>query len=346
MKILIIKLGAIGDILATSPIFSALKNKGRDIYVYHLVLDSYKAGSEGNPSIDHQIVVNLKPGYSFQNFVELVKTLMILRKVKFDTAVILHRNFAFQVLCLFSGIRRIIGFTSSRNYLLDVKIPYQIDINRTVQEYNLLKLAGLITGGVPNKLEFYPTFSKVNEQKFEIFPAKYIACNPGGGNVYSSAKNRLWPVDSYAKLIELSPYPFVILGQGDADRLLVDELKSKAHKDFIDMVNMLSFDEAAIALKKSLLYVGNDSSLLFLAAAMGVSSIGLFGPTQVIAANPLGQKQFFIKSLANCSPCYDPRDGIKGTMYTCSNNICMQNISVDSVLSMIHSHINTAQALG
>ena len=332
------------EVLASSPIFTLIKNKSKDIHVYHLVLDSYKSGSKGNPSIDQQIVVNLELGRSLRNFIELVKTLMKLKKVKFDIAVILHRNFSFQLLCLFSGIKRIIGFTSSRNYFLDVKIPYQIDINRTVQEYNLLKFADLVAGDIPNKLEFYPILSKVNKQKLEVLPALYIACNPGGGNAHSSAKNRLWPIDSYARLIELSPYPFVILGEGGADRFLVDELKSKTRKDFIDMVNVLSFDEAAIALKKSLLYVGNDSSLLFLAAAMGVASIGLFGPTQVIAANPLGQKQYFIKSNASCSPCYDPRDGLKGAMYTCENNICMQNISVDSVLNMMYFHINKTQA--
>ena len=103
------------------------------------------------------------------------------------------------------------------------------------------------------------------------------------------------------------------------------------NKKFINLINKTNLEESAIILRNSCLYFGNDSSMLYLAAAMGIHTIGLFGPTQFIAANPLGDKQIYLEGKVYCSPCYNPYEGIKGRMYTCDNNICMQSISPNLV---------------
>lgn len=346
MKILIIKLGALGDLIATTPIFSKVKNLSAEYVVDHLVLDSYKSGTGGHPFVDNQIILNLNTGSWLTNFIELVNTILFIRRSKYDIAIILHRNFFFQIICLCSGIKRIVGFASKSNIFLEQNLEYRIDLNRTIQEFYLVKLAFPELGNAPTRLEFYPNNSFVDNKKFISLPQKFVACNPGGGNIHAPANNRMWPIEKYAQLIDSITHTFVIFGRGASDRALVDRLKSMTKKNFIDMVDVFSFDESAIALSKSLIYIGNDSSLLHLASSMGIPTIGLFGPTQVAAANPLGPQQFFIESLIPCSPCYDPRDGIEGKMYTCKDNLCMKSISVSEVVNLMNSKLNEMKDFG
>jgi heptosyltransferase-2 len=174
------------------------------------------------------------------------------------------------------------------------------------------------------------------QELFNLLPKKFIACNPGGGNAHSPANNRMWPIEYYAELINNSSLPFVILGQGSSDRDLVDKLIQLVEpKKIVSLVGKATLSETALILKHAALYLGNDSALMFLGAAMGVQTLGLYGPTQVEAANPIGKKQYNIRSEVACSPCYDPYSGINGKMYTCTNNLCMQEIKVKTVLDKI-----------
>ena len=47
----------------------------------------------------------------------------------------------------------------------------------------------------------------------------------------------------------------------------------------IDLVGRLTLTEAAAALARCALYIGNDSGLMHLAAAAGAPTVGLFGPS-------------------------------------------------------------------
>lgn len=58
----------------------------------------------------------------------------------------------------------------------------------------------------------------------------------------------------------------------------------------IDLAGTLTLPEAAACLARSALYVGNDSGLMHLAAATGVPTLGLFGPTPAAEYAPAGRR--------------------------------------------------------
>jgi len=58
----------------------------------------------------------------------------------------------------------------------------------------------------------------------------------------------------------------------------------------IDLVGRLDLMEAAACLKRCQLYVGNDSGLMHLAAATGIPTLGLFGPSPAVHYAPWGGK--------------------------------------------------------
>ena len=64
----------------------------------------------------------------------------------------------------------------------------------------------------------------------------------------------------------------------------------------IDLAGQLSVPEAAACLQRCVLFAGNDSGLMHLAAAAGVPTIGLFGPTNASEYAPAGQHAVAVTS--------------------------------------------------
>jgi heptosyltransferase-2 len=49
--------------------------------------------------------------------------------------------------------------------------------------------------------------------------------------------------------------------------------------------------------------VANDSGAMHLGAALGIPTIGIFGPTKPDETHPVGRRAVFIRGEAECSPC-------------------------------------------
>lgn len=320
-KILIIKLASLGDVLASTPFFSLLNKRGYT--VDHLVDENCRIITKNNPFID--CVTELDTKNKFKLFIQLIKLVFTRR---YDAVFCFHRS---NVLGLFARMigKKVYGFDNRVSFLYTDSIRYEYQgINRTVQEYNLIKKFDSQISK-PEKLEFYPENTDIKHN----LPDRYIVCNPGGGvNQHSEMKNRRWLPEYFNEVIEKLSLPVVLVGAGEVDVRIGKKITSQ---NAINLINKMSFDETALIIKNSLLYFGNDSSLMFLAASQDVPTLGIFGPTQPEAANPIGQKQYFIASEAQCAPCYNPYEGIKGRAYTCKDNICMKEIKSEKVYEKI-----------
>ncbi len=107
---------------------------------------------------------------------------------------------------------------------------------------------------------------------------------------------KVWPAERFAALFraieaELLPgaVPAVLAGPGDAERAMAAPLLA-ALPQAIDLAGRLSLPEAAACLERAALFVGNDSGLMHLAAATGIPTLGLFGPTPVEEYAPTGPR--------------------------------------------------------
>jgi ADP-heptose:LPS heptosyltransferase len=96
---------------------------------------------------------------------------------------------------------------------------------------------------------------------------------------------KVWPPDRFAELFrrlaaESLPQavPAVFAGPGAAERAMAAPLLA-ALPEAIDLVGQLTIPEAAAAIQRCRLYIGNDSGLMHLAAACGTPTIGLCGTT-------------------------------------------------------------------
>jgi len=107
---------------------------------------------------------------------------------------------------------------------------------------------------------------------------------------------KVWPAERFARLFrQLADGPLpgaraaVFGGPGEKERALAAPLL-QALPDAIDLCGKLSLTETAACLARADLFVGNDSGLMHIAAAVDVPTLGLFGPTPANEYAPVGRR--------------------------------------------------------
>ena len=130
-------------------------------------------------------------------------------------------------------------------------------------------------------LEFSPAEVAAARPWRERLPARFLAIHPGSG---SRPKN--WPAERYALLARklARGEPFLVV-RGPADR--------EAAAPLLGLEGAVLADELPPRTLGALLahagaFVGNDSGVTHLAAAAGVPTLALFGPTDPAQWGPIG----------------------------------------------------------
>ena len=165
------------------------------------------------------------------------------------------------------------------------------------------------------------TQNKVSEKTFKVVM-----------HVGSGSRKKSWLPGSCAQLSEKlikDDHIKIIVPVGPADEKVVQEYFSLIKSDAIISFNNLSLNELAAVLQKCDLYVGNDSGITHLAAAVGIPVVALFGPTDPQVWGPRGDKVLTVYRGLECSPC--SREKMRG----CKNQRCMEEISVEEVYRRI-----------
>lgn len=112
-------------------------------------------------------------------------------------------------------------------------------------------------------------------------PPGFVAVHPGSG---SPAKN--WPAASFAALLEsLAAGGPWLLVEGPADELAAESLRRRPRAV---VAKELPPRVLGALLSRCGLFVGNDSGVSHLAAAFGAPVVALFGPTDPALWRPLG----------------------------------------------------------
>lgn len=121
-----------------------------------------------------------------------------------------------------------------------------------------------------------------------------IALHPGSG---STKKN--WPLKNWIRLTEEllndTNVEVLIVG-GEAERESAEKLDGLFPKDRTRLFMNRPLEEVARALSQSQAFVGHDSGISHIAAALGTPSVILWGPTNMKIWRPLGKHVTIIES--------------------------------------------------
>jgi ADP-heptose:LPS heptosyltransferase len=108
---------------------------------------------------------------------------------------------------------------------------------------------------------------------------------------------KIWPIERFAQTAQqllgpqgpLAGGRLLIMGGPDDSRMVEELRMASARGRYVDLTGKVDLLTAYAALKRADLFIGNDSGLMHIAAAAGVPTIGLFGPSDERRYGPWGE---------------------------------------------------------
>lgn len=107
-------------------------------------------------------------------------------------------------------------------------------------------------------------------------PGKRILALAPGAN----SQKKIWPVENYIELIKklAGTIDTVVLLGNRQDGKLSKTISTPPELPFLDLCGQTTILQAAAVLRHAMIFVGNDSGLGHIAAALGTPTITIFGP--------------------------------------------------------------------
>jgi heptosyltransferase-2 len=225
--------------------------------------------------------------------------------------------------------------TGLLRFMNNIYVPVDFKAHDIEQNLNLLTPLGIDI--CKSDRDPYLRISEEAEKDAAAFLEKQgingpdiFALHPGS-SADLGMKNRRWPLARFKALAEsiIEKYAgtvLVFLGPDEADLVFdINHTRIFFVRERIDVATAL--------IKKCRLFIGNDSSLMHIAAISGIPTIGIFGPANPSRTGPRGPKAQVITGRSGCSPCYSFED--LGKPIVCKAGLeCLNSISVEDILAL------------
>jgi heptosyltransferase-1 len=315
-SLLIVRLGAMGDIIHTLPAVTALRDALPNARIGWIVekrwaellcaRDSPRFGprSPSRPLVDCVHAVNTKAWrkslLSRGTQRQISSALREVRDLKYEPAVDLQGALKSAVIARCSGARTIIGLDHPRETPARILYSRRVATTKThvVEQYHAL--AEAVTGNtlsVP-AVEFphdNQAEADITKKVVGLGGAKEFAIiNPGAG---WGAKQ--WPPERYGAvagaLAADGLLPLINCGPGEDGLAQAALAASKGTAQSISC----SIAELIALTRRARLFLGGDTGPLHLAAALQIPVVALFGPTDPARNGPYGTKSVVLRNPAS-----------------------------------------------
>ncbi len=331
----------------TTPLLEVLRQNYPDATITYVTGSWSKTIAEHSPAVNAIIdcgTVGIPGRYRFKAYLQLARQL---RHHHFELALVLDRSPMLTLLPWLAGIPRRVGPDSlGRGFSLTDRVPVSASPDHLQHQAEIyLDLARALKLRIDHpRMLFVPTPSEQQAaQKLmqdTIGPAasskELVAVFPGGGsNPGMNLTAKRWPLERYRELVQrlISSLDMSVLLIGGSDDAKLNETLiaglSIPHTAVLNLAGKTSFGESAALIQACALFIGNDSSPMHLAAAVGTPVIAIFGPTspQEYGPYPLDDPQHIVLwHNPKGRPCF-----FLGKMQPCVDCTCMQNVTVDEV---------------
>ncbi len=286
--ILFLRIDRIGDMVLSLPALRALKSRFPRVKLTVLASPSNQALLRHDPDVDEVLVLD----NGRRRRLHLLALLPRLRRRRFSLVLdpLPEEDPIALLLALLCGARRRVGFGGRiRSRLYHTALPppsstrhfcdLTCDLIRSFGKFDDPGLPRLVLGSEEKD------FARRWFAEQGLSGSAVIGIHPGG--YYPSQR---WPLEHHAALIRMlkagSPGRVLLLG-GEAEVAWIEEIRRQCG---LDLPVFISRDlrQTAALIDRCLLFVGNNSGPLHLAAALGRPTVSFRGPTRSGRWSPLG----------------------------------------------------------
>ncbi len=314
-RVLVIKLRHHGDVLLSSPVFSALKAAAPHVEIDALVYADTAEMLTLHPAIRTVHVIDRKwkkQGVGYQLKQELA-LLNALRSAQYDLVLHLTEHWRGAWLCRLLKPKWSLGQTTEGRgrFWKDSFSHMQPRLRHALRHTVELNLDALRRLGIQpeseRRLTLVPGIAaeqRVAEHlgAFGLSGKDFIHIHPASRWFF-----KCWPVDRMAALVERlqAEGHFVVLTAAPSqdERQMLEAIQSRLSRPALSLSGVLSLKELAALTKAARLFVGVDSAPMHIAAAVGTPTVALFGPSGDLQWAPWSVPSRVLTSAHACRPC-------------------------------------------
>lgn len=338
----------IGDVLLATPLIRSLKAAWPQTAVDALVFDGTEGVLAANSDVRRILAVPARPGWLWH-----LRFVLALRR-RYDIALSLLNGSRPTLYASVAG-RRSIGLQLAeptgawRRRLLDDWVPFDNLNTHTV----LMHLALADALGVPRRADVVAAWSAEDERQVDALLGARGSPPLAVLHVFPKYHYKMWRRDGWievARWLAARGFRLALAGSGEADELaFVGELARAMPAGTINAAGRLSLGASACLVSRARIYVGTDTAMTHVAAALGTPTVALYGPTNPVKwgpwprghapdANPwrrCGSQRvgnvYLLQGLGACVPCH--LEGCERNIESASD--CLQQLPPARAISAI-----------
>lgn len=283
-RILVIVTRRIGDVLLATPVLRSLKNAWPDAQIDVLVFAGTAGLLAGNRDVHKVLTVQERP--SFGAHLRFVSSIAR----RYDLALSLLPGDRPTLYAWLAGKRRIgLQLPDRRSRwkraLLDAWVPFDDTDTHTVR----MHLALLESIGIRPLADVAPSWTSEDEARVRsllapLGEARYAVMHP-----CPKFRYKMWIEEGWVRVgrwLEDQGFKLVLTGGPESnERAYVSRIASQI-PGALDLSGALGLGGVAYVLSGAAVYVGPDTAITHAAAALGVPTIALFGPTNPVRWGP------------------------------------------------------------
>lgn len=297
-KVLLLKIGAMGDVLMTTPLIRALDGKG--FTVDYCVGNFSKDVLEGNKHLNKILSFDDTAVFK-KNLGEIIKLIKKIRSGNYDAILVLDKSWMAGVLASLCGKFRI-GFDRyGEGFANNLNLRYG-PLKHEIEYYS--ELGHFLGVKKPKNLDLDLTLSDkdIKATKKFLDEGKLICIAPGGAkNPGQNMPTRRWPAKRFADVAEelvKKGYKIVLTGLS-TDKEAAEPILKKVK--VINAIGKLKLKESVALIKQCELLICNDAGPMHFASAVKTPSISIFGPTDPRRKAPLGKIHKYLWNKIDCT---------------------------------------------
>jgi ADP-heptose:LPS heptosyltransferase len=322
MRILVVQLWGIGDVVMTLPAIAALRHRHPSGKIDSVVGSATTATVMRMSGLANSVIIADK-----RRRARFLMTFLRLRRQGYDAAIVATRQTArlAPLLRYGAGIRHVIGDAPSR---------YQRGLLEGDPEHRVISNIRLVERLIGPVDVSAPTLAAPQcDAVLAAIPALSKPCHRLVG-IHTGSEpavpHKRYPTQQFVEavtgLLALDPTVHVVAffgGQPADDRDLFAALDARVH-----IVADQPLESVTALIARCDLFVSGDSGLGHLAAALGVPTITIAGPTQIHSTRPFSTANSVVRTdlALPCQPCYG------GPLFgRCDHRSCLTSIQPSDV---------------